>query len=191
VVIFVGGLSGSGKTVAASRSGLAPVLPLDSYFQDDHPDLPKWLRRTDWETIESYDLDGAHSAVFGLLGGSEVAVPIYDHHRNARVGSRILRARGPFVAEGVYAPEIYEAVAAAGFPAVLLHIDAPARMAFWARLRRDVVERQMNPIWALIRSLRLALRHRQYRRRVAALGADLQPRASAPQRIQQLAAELG
>jgi uridine kinase len=191
VVIFVGGLSGSGKTVAASRSGVIPVLPLDSYFEDARPDLPKWLGRTDWETLDSYNLDGALSAILALLGGDCVAVPIYDHHRNARVGSRILSSEGAFVAEGVYAPETYKAVAAAGFPAVLLHIDAPARTAFCSRLRRDVGDRHMNPIWALIRSLRLAVRHRQYRRMVAALGADLLPRASAPQRIRQLATELG
>jgi uridine kinase len=135
-VIFVGGLSGSGKTVAASRSGVVPVLPLDSYFEDAHPDLPKWLGRTDWETIKSYDLDGALSAVFALLDGDCVAVPISDHHRNGRVGSRVLTAHGAFVAEGVYAPETYEAVAAAGLPAVLLHIDAPAGTAFCSRLHR-------------------------------------------------------
>jgi uridine kinase len=189
VVIFVGGLSGSGKTVAASRSGVVPVLPLDGYFEDDRPDLPKWLGRTDWESLDSYDLNGALSAVFALLRGDCVAVPIYDHDRDARVGSSILMADGAFVAEGVYAPETYEAVAAAGLPAVLLHIDARVSTAFWSRLRRDVGDRRMNPIWAVIRSLRLALRHRRYRRRVAALGADFLPRASAPQRIQQLAAE--
>jgi uridine kinase len=191
LVIFVSGLSGSGKTVAVSRSGVRPVLPLDSYFRDDRPDLPKWLGRTDWETVESYDLDGAISAVHALADGNEVAVPVYDHHANARVGSKIIRAVGAFVAEGVYAPEVYAAVAATGVPAVLVHIDVGTETALWARVRRDMGQRRMNPVWAVVRSLRLASRHRGYRRSVKRLGADLLSRVSAPSRIRELASKSG
>jgi uridine kinase len=188
VVIFVAGLSGSGKTAAATRSGVRPVVPLDSYFLNDQPELPKWLGRTDWETLESYDLDAAASAVVALAGGAEVAVPIYDHHGNARVGSNTVSSAGPFVAEGVYAPEVFERTSRAGIPAVLMLVDVPARAAFFARLRRDVGERHMNPVWALVRSTRLALRHSGYRRSAVGSGAELEGRASAPARIAALAA---
>jgi uridine kinase len=94
-VIFVSGLSGSGKTVAAARSGVTPVLPLDSYFHDDHPRLPKWLGRTDWEAIESYDLDAAVAAVRALASGREVTVPNYDHHANIAVGRIQSPQQGP------------------------------------------------------------------------------------------------
>lgn len=129
-MIFVGGLSGSGKTVAAARSGVTPVLSLDAFFKDDHPSLPRWLRRTDWETVDSYDLEGAVAAVLGLASGRAMKVPIYDHHDNARVDSTTLNGSATFVAEGVHAPEVYEAVRETGVPARLLHIQVPARDGF-------------------------------------------------------------
>ena len=186
-MIFVTGLSGSGKSVAAARSGVLPIVPLDSYFHDDHPRLPKWFGRTDWETIESYDLDAAAAAVVALARGADVVIPTYDHQRDARVGQQTVNAAQSFVAEGVYAPEVYELAATAGVTGTLVHIAVPARTAFMARLRRDVRDRNMNPIWAVVRSIRLALRHARYRDSVIARGAELQNRAAAPRRIAELA----
>lgn len=187
MVIFVAGLSGSGKTVAAERSGVLPAVRLDSYFHDAHPKLPRWLGRTDWETVESFNLDAAVEDVFALARGSQVAVPVYDHHSSARVGSEVVTTAGPFVAEGVYAPEVYARAVASGIPSALLLIDVPAHTAYLARVRRDFGERHMNPIWALVRSTRLALRHGRYRQTVVSLGAEAHSRASAPARIAALA----
>ena len=186
-MIFVAGLSGSGKTVAADRSGVRPVVPLDSYYHDDHVVLPKWLGRSDWEAIGAYDLDNATSAVLALARGVDVDVPVYDHHVNAKIAVQTTRAVGPFVAEGVYAPDVYERVVAAGIAAALVLIDVPARTAFAARIRRDVGDRRMSPVWALVRSSRLVLRHASYRSAVVALGADARSRKVAPARISALA----
>lgn len=188
MVIFIAGLSGSGKTVAASASGVATVLTLDSFLFADRPDLPKWLGRTDWDTIRSFDLDAAVSAVVSLAAGASVDVPVYDHHRNSAAGSTTGTAGGPVVAEGIHAPAVYERVLREGVEAVLLLLDVAGQKVFIARVRRDVNQHHMNPIWATVRSARLLFRHRPYRRGAVALGAELVDRAAAPRRIADLAA---
>jgi uridine kinase len=188
VVIFVAGLSGSGKTVAASASGVATIIPLDSFFFDERSDLPKWLGRTDWETIRSFNLDAAVSAVVSLAAGNSVDVPIYDHYQNAAVGSTLIAPSGNLVAEGVYAPAVYDRVVREGVSAALLLVDVPAEAAFKARMKRDIGERHMNVVWAIVRSARLFVRHGRYRTAAVARGAELIDRGMAPQRIADLAA---
>jgi len=91
VVIFIAGLSGSGKTVAAHSSGVVPIVPLDSFFFDEHPQLPKWLRRTDWETIGSFDLDAAVTAVASLASGASCDRGVGEAKRCAVVEVRARR----------------------------------------------------------------------------------------------------
>jgi uridine kinase len=183
VVIFVAGLSGSGKTVASEMSGVCPIVPLDSFFLDEHPKLPKWFGRTDWESIETYDLDAAASSVLALAKGCDVEIPHYDHSANASFSSRTTRSAGPFVAEGVYAPDVYTRAVEAGIQAALLLIDVSPFTAFVSRIRRDIREHRMSSGWAIVRSARLALRHRRYRSTVMALGATARGRDAAPAQI--------
>jgi uridine kinase len=187
VVIFVAGLSGSGKSVAARDSQVPTVLSLDSYFHDDREELPKWFGRTDWETIESFNIGAALDAVLALATGGQVAVPVYDHYKNRAVRHIGLTANGPFVVEGVYAPNVFAQAEKAGLVAKLLLLDVPARTAFAARIRRDVGERHMSMRWAVTRSIRLLLRHGSYRRAAIQLGAEAHDRSAAPRRIAELA----
>jgi uridine kinase len=187
VVIFVAGLSGFGKTVASSASRVTPILSLDAYFYSQHPGLPRWLGRTDWETIDSYDIDRAVSAVISLASGVSVDVPIYDHSRNVASGFSRLTSTGTLIAEGVYAPAVFERLSNEGIEAKLLLIRVSATTAFVTRLRRDIGQRHMNPVWAVIRSARLAFRHRRYIQTVLRLGAEDVDRESAPRRIAAIA----
>jgi uridine kinase len=185
-VIFVAGLSGSGKTRAAESSGI-PSLTLDSFYLDATPSIPRWLGRPDWETLRSYDLREAISAVRSLARGEPVEIPTYDHYASQVIGSVAATPAPVFVAEGVYAPLVYSAVSREGIEAALLAIDVPARKALLARLRRDIRARHMNLLWALVRSSRLYARHSHYRREALKQGAEFVSRESAPLRIRELA----
>jgi uridine kinase len=188
VVIFVAGLSGAGKTVAASASGVRTVVPLDSFFFSARASLPRWLGRIDWETIESYDLSAAISAVRSLAHGLDVEIPSYDHRWDKVVGSTTIRPADPIIAEGVYAPDVFKQLAPEGLEARLLLIDTSVVSTLASRLRRDIGDRHMHPLWAVLRSSRLVFRHRKYRREVIAAGGEVVSRIAAASRIAAIAA---
>jgi uridine kinase len=185
-VIFVGGLSGTGKTFLASASRL-PVLSLDRFFFSvSQPDLPKWFGRPDWESMESFEIDAAVAAVSQLAHGHPTSVPMYDHIDDQRVGTEVVHPAPVVVAEGVYAPHVYAHAIQQGIPSRLLVMRTGVVNAFVARLVRDVRDRKMNCAWAVLRSSRLAIRHRSYLSEAREAGAELVTRESALSRLLKL-----
>jgi len=167
---------------------VSPVISLDAFFYDDKPGLPKWLGRTDWEAVASYDVDRAVITVMELARNLSVEVPLYDHALDATTGTTRIGPTEGFVAEGVYAPLVFERLRIEGIDARLLLLTVPNRTAFCARLARDIGQRDMNPLWAVLRSARLACRHRRYIKAALQLGAEPVDRQSAPRLISAIAA---
>jgi uridine kinase len=171
-VLFVGGLSGAGKTFSTAASGL-PILPLDSFYKaQDEPSLPRRFGAIDWEHPQSYDLEGAIDTVRALAAGETVRIPVYDHVTSAPLGSASIRASRLLIAEGVYAPDVFAATQDCLAPGTVLMVLTAGRIReFHTRIRRDVKERGRRPLQALVRSTRLLLRHGTYLREARLRGA--------------------
>lgn len=151
-VILLAGASGSGKSRLATHSG-RPRLSLDDfYFNGDHDALPRTLGIVDWDSIASWDVDGALDAIVGLCAVGWAVVPQYDIAANARIGVRRLDlGEAPcFVAEGVFAPDLVGPCRAAGVVVDALYLDRHRSITLLLRLARDLKERRKPP-WVLLR----------------------------------------
>lgn len=108
-VILLAGPSGSGKSTLVRGSGIPMVFLDDFYKAGDDPTLPMQpqLGIADWDHPDSWNRAAALAALDALCRGGRAEVPVYDISANGPTGSRTVEVGGgPFVAEGVFAPEL-------------------------------------------------------------------------------------
>ncbi|MDN5724375.1 MAG: hypothetical protein L0G99_00385 [Propionibacteriales bacterium] len=137
-----------------------PSVSLDDFYRDgDHPDLPQTLGIVDWDDIASWDADGAVATLSELLATGRAEVPVYSIAANARTGSRTVdlddvggpgRSRAPgcsgvIVAEGIFAPQMFERCRDAGLPVTAIWLDRPRTLSLVLRLVRDLREGRKRP----------------------------------------------
>ncbi|MGV9182142.1 uridine kinase family protein [Arcanobacterium canis] len=151
-VILVSGPSGSGKTRFTDRSGLPSIHLDDFYFNGDMPGLPRRHGMVDWDSINTWDREGAVSALVELCTVGETTVPIYDIPTSKRLSERRLELEGRRVvlAEGLFAADIIDDLRKEGILADALCISRPRLQTFWFRLMRDLDEAR-KPFVNLIR----------------------------------------
>jgi len=150
-VVIVAGPSGSGKSHLGERLGWS-VLRLDDFYRDgDDPDLPRSdLGIVDWDDPASWDADAAVAAIRELVATGTTEVPVYDIALSRRTGTHTVACRGPFIGEGLFAPEIVAACRAAGVLDDAVCLTRPRLLTFALRLRRDLREGR-KPALVLVR----------------------------------------
>ncbi|MGO1590478.1 MAG: uridine kinase family protein [Ancrocorticia sp.] len=154
-IVVVAGPSGSGKTRFTTRSGL-PVVSLDDfYFDGDHPGMPNRHGMVDWDSPRTWDGGGAVRALVELCTAGETTVPIYDISANLKVGERRVELDGArfVLVEGIFAPEVVDALASEGILADAIALKRPRAQTFWFRLMRDLDEARKPPINLLRRGI--------------------------------------
>ncbi|GHA08799.1 uridine kinase [Streptomyces echinoruber] len=169
------GPSGSGKSLAAARSGL-PVLRLDDFYKEgDDPTLPlvEGSSDIDWDHPLSWDADVAVEAIARLCATGSATVPVYDIARSARTGETTLHLGGSplFVAEGVFAAEIVRRCRELGVLADALCLTRGPLTTFRRRFLRDVREGRKSVPFLLRRGWRLMRAERSIVAHQVALGA--------------------
>ncbi len=149
--VILAGPSGSGKSHLAERLGW-PVLRLDDFYREgDCLDLPRsTLGIVDWDDPRSWDAVAAIDAIVALCRTGSTEVPVYDIAQSRVVGTHVVRADGPFLAEGLFADEIVSAVRAAGVLDHAICLRRPRALTFVLRLARDLREGRKAP-WVLLR----------------------------------------
>ncbi|WP_435299280.1 uridine kinase family protein [Timonella sp. A28] len=158
-VILLTGPSGSGKSRLSRILGLPSVNLDDFYFDFDHPDLPHRFGIVDWDSPLSWDSASAYEALTALVTTGKSDIPIYDISTSTRTGMSHADVSGApvFIAEGIFAAELIERCAQAGFLADALCITRPRVQTFWFRLMRDLSESRKPPLtlvrrgWGLMR----------------------------------------
>ena len=151
-VLLITGPSGSGKTRFVGRTGL-PVVSLDDFYYDgDRPGLPRRHGDIDWDSVATFDREGAVQALVDLCTVGETEIPIYDMPSNSRVGMRHLSMDGRRIvlAEGIFAADIIPDLKREGILADALCIARPRVQTFWFRLMRDLDEKR-KPLPILLR----------------------------------------
>jgi len=157
-VILLAGPSGSGKSTIVRAAGL-PILYLDDFYRaGSDPGLPRdpELGIVDWDHPDSWDRQGALAALEALCSTGSASVPIYDIAADGPTGSHEIQVgSAPFVAEGIFAPELVADLHSRG-----LLLDAiVVRRAPWKNLvrraARDLKERRKPPVTILRRGLHL------------------------------------
>ena len=175
-LVLVAGPSGSGKSRLTRMAGAAS-LSLDEFYHDhDHPGMPRSpIGITDWDKVESWDLDLAVKTLRQLLDEGRAEIPIYDISISERVGTRMLECGDAtvIVAEGIFAPDAYRAVLDAGIPARAIWLDRPRAANFSRRLARDLKEHRKPPGVLVKRGI--ALYRDEPAKRAAALAAGFTP----------------
>nr|WP_229880068.1 uridine kinase [Streptomyces echinoruber] len=174
-VVLLCGPSGSGKSLAAARSGL-PVLRLDDFYKEgDDPTLPlvEGSSDIDWDHPLSWDADVAVEAIARLCATGSATVPVYDIARSARTGETTLHLGGSplFVAEGVFAAEIVRRCRELGVLADALCLTRGPLTTFRRRFLRDVREGRKSVPFLLRRGWRLMRAERSIVAHQVALGA--------------------
>jgi len=138
----------------------------------DSASHPKWLGRTDWENIATFDLEAASAALNSLLELGHAIVPIYDLTTDAITGTTIIETKAQIVvAEGLFGVAIAERLAEEGRSATLLLLQHNAAAVAAQRVRRDLTERRLSAWLSVARSLRLLAREPVYRRAAKHAGA--------------------
>jgi len=159
--VFIGGQSGSGKTVLASRVGV-PVLSLDVFFRSAQEVLPTWLGQTDWNHLCCFDASAAARAVQALLFSGETEIPEYDLASDRIVGrSNMSVVSGGFIAEGVFAPAVIKICSMAPTTANrtgLVMLEAGLIRTATSKVRRDLAESRLGLRRSLAAAVRLAVR---------------------------------
>jgi uridine kinase len=157
-VILLAGPSGSGKSTLVRAAGLPMVFLDDFYKAGSDPSLPRHphLGIVDWDHPDSWDRAGALAALEQLCRVGWADVPVYDIAVDGPNGTRTVEVgSGPFVAEGIFAPELAAALHARG-----MLLDAiVVRRAPWKNLlrraARDLKERRKPPGTILRRGVHL------------------------------------
>jgi uridine kinase len=152
-VVLLAGPSGSGKSTLVRAVGLPMVYLDDFYRAGDDPGLPTQpeLGIVDWDHPDSWDRQAALAALEQLCRTSSARVPVYDMAANEPTGTRPVHVgTGPFVAEGIFAPELVDELATRGLllDAIVVRRDRWKNLV--RRLARDLAERRKPP-WTLIR----------------------------------------
>ncbi len=157
-LLLVAGPSGSGKS-RLGRVGGAATLSLDEfYFDHDHPGLPcSPLGIPDWDDVRTSDVQLAVETLAKLLAAGEADVPRYDISQSKRVGTQHVDCKDQrlIVAEGIFAPQVYEAACQAGIPARAIWLDRPRAANFSRRLTRDLKEHRKPPLTLVRRGITL------------------------------------
>lgn len=148
---MLAGPSGSGKSHLAARLGWS-VLRLDDFYRDlDDPRLPRsTLGIADWDDSASWNADAAVDAIRALCETGATEVPVYDIAQSRVVGTHRVTTDGPFIAEGLFAPEIVQACRAAGLLDHAICLRRHRLVTFALRLVRDLREGRKSP-WVLLR----------------------------------------
>ncbi|HIY65960.1 MAG TPA: uridine kinase [Candidatus Agrococcus pullicola] len=173
-LIIVGGASGSGKSYIARRFG-APAIELDAFYREIDEDADDPLPRTpygeiDWDDVGTFRTQHAVDALLRLIAHREVTVPVYDLSISRRSGSRRLRvARGPVIAEGVFASAVVEELRRRSVGCDAWYVIESPTLTMLRRFVRDVREAR-KPLPFLIRR-GLALRRAESRLRQQAQAA--------------------
>lgn len=157
-MILLAGPSGSGKSTIVRSAGL-PILYLDDFYRaGTDPDLPRDpdLGIVDWDHPGSWDRQGALAALEMLCREGRAQVPVYDIATDGPHGMHEIEVgSSPFVAEGIFAPELVADLYTRG-----LLLDAIVlRRTPWKNLvrraARDLKERRKPPGTILRRGLHL------------------------------------
>ncbi|MFN8079692.1 MAG: uridine kinase [Kineosporiaceae bacterium] len=160
-VVLLAGASGSGKTSLCRRLGV-PVLALDDFYRDhddhDEPPMPHRFGIVDWDDPGSWNAAAAVSAIEALCHTGVADVPVYDIPTSRRSGTARLDLAGAelFVAEGIFAAELVQAVRERGLLADALCLQLHPAVTFARRLLRDLAESRKPPITLLRRGFGLA-----------------------------------
>ncbi|WP_246019157.1 uridine kinase family protein [Saccharothrix australiensis] len=154
--MLLAGPSGSGKSTLAADLGW-PVLRLDDFYREgDDPLLPRdEAGRPDWDAEESWNTGDALRAVVGLATTGRVEAPVYALGEDRRVGCRVVEARGPFIAEGLFADRLVAGCREAGVLRDAIVLAPDALVTFARRFARDVAEARKPVPLLLRRGLRL------------------------------------
>lgn len=151
-IVLVAGPSGSGKGEMVRRSGL-PSVGLDEFYREqDDPGLPHRFGIVDWDSPASWHAGAALEALTALAHDGTAQVPVYSISASRRLGTRTIDAGDAplIVAEGIFAAELIEPLAAAGLLADALVLHRPVPIVFTLRLIRDLCEAR-KPLPTLLR----------------------------------------
>ncbi len=147
-VILLAGPSGSGKSTLVRALGLPMVYLDDFYRAGSDPTLPRSpeLGIVDWDDPGSWDARSALDALAMLCLRGVCTVPVYDFATNGPVGTRLVEVGpGPFVAEGIFAPELVDELRSAGLLLDAIVIVRDPWKNFFRRAARDLRERRKPP----------------------------------------------
>ncbi|HEX6886931.1 MAG TPA: uridine kinase [Candidatus Nanopelagicales bacterium] len=175
-MILLAGPSGSGKSTIMRAAGLPMVFLDDFYKAGSDSTLPcdPALGIVDWDDPASWDGAAALAAIEQLCAVGCAQVPVYDIAADGPSGSRAVEVGdGPFVAEGIFAPELVAPLQARGLllDAIVVRRDPWKNLV--RRAARDLRERRKPPITILRRGL--ALYRAEPRVVGRALGAGCRP----------------
>jgi uridine kinase len=157
-VILLAGPSGSGKSTMVRTVGLPMVYLDDFYKAGTDPTLPKQpeLGIVDWDHPDSWDRDAALAALEQLCRTNRAQVPIYDISADGPNGTRAVDVgEGPFVAEGIFAPELVAPLHDRGLLLDAIVVCRDPWKNFVRRAARDLKERRKPPMTILRRGLHL------------------------------------
>ena len=166
-VILLAGPSGSGKSTLVRGSGIPMVFLDDFYKSGDDPTLPMHpqLGIPDWDHPDSWNRQAALAALDALCREGRAEMPGYDISVNGPTGTRTVEVGdGPFVAEGVFAPELVEELHRRGqlLDAIVVRRDRWKNLV--RRTVRDLREHRKPPVMILRRGVNL------YRAEAAVVG---------------------
>ncbi len=182
-VILLAGPSGSGKSTIVRTSGL-PMVSLDDFYKaGSDPTLPRQdeLGTVDWDSPGSWDARGALGALSTLCRTGSCTVPVYDFATDGPRGTRIVEVgRSPFVAEGIFAPELADALRSGGLLLDAIVVARDPWKNLVRRAARDLAERRKPPATILRRGLWLY--HRETEIVASAIAAGCRPLSAAQTR---------
>ena len=157
-VILLAGPSGSGKSTIV-RAARLPMVYLDDFYKaGSDPSLPRHpeLGIVDWDHPDSWDLDAALAALEQLCRTGRAEVPVYDISADGPNGTRTVEVGdGPFVAEGIFAPELVAPLHARGLLLDAIVVRRDPWKNLLRRAARDLKERRKPPATILRRGLHL------------------------------------
>jgi uridine kinase len=110
----------------------------------------------DWDDPGSWDSGAAMAALIGLCTQGRAEVPIYDISADGPIGTRTVEVgQAPFVAEGLFAAELYPACTQAGIllDAIVVHRSRWKNLV--RRAARDLRERRKPPVTIMRRGVGL------------------------------------
>lgn len=157
-VILLAGPSGSGKSTLVRAAGL-PIVYLDDFYKaGTDPTLPRnpELGIVDWDHPDSWDRQAAADALDRLCREGRAEVPVYDIAADGPNGTRVVDVgAGPFVAEGIFAPELVDELRGRGLllDAIVVRRDRWKNLV--RRAARDLRERRKPPVTILRRGIHL------------------------------------
>lgn len=152
-VILLAGPSGSGKSTLVRAAGL-PIVYLDDFYKaGSDPTLPRHpdLGIVDWDHPDSWDGAAAVEVLAQLCRQGRAQVPVYDIAADGPNGTRTVDVgTGPFVAEGIFAPELVTELRRRGLllDAIVVRRDRWKNLV--RRAARDLRERR-KPVGTILR----------------------------------------